>query len=314
MSIQVKQLNKFYGEQKAVNNISFTINSGEVVGFLGPNGAGKSTTMKIITGYLHPDSGQAIVSGTDVTTDPINAKKKIGYLPESNPLYYDMYVREYLEFVADIHKVSNRQQRISEVIELVGLTPEQRKKAAQLSKGYKQRLGLAAALIHDPEVLILDEPTTGLDPNQIIEIREVIRRLGESKTILFSSHILQEVEAICDRVIIINKGNLIVDEKLSVLQSGADKQSFVLVEFKESADPAQLSALNYVTGIEQTGNTSYQLATSNPEALKRQLLEHSLSHNLNIVSLQTGERSLEEIFRQLTGKNQQADNNQKQQS
>ena len=314
MSIQVKQLNKFYGEQQAVNNISFTINSGEVVGFLGPNGAGKSTTMKIITGYLQPDSGQAIVSGTYVTADPITAKKKIGYLPESNPLYYDMYVREYLEFVADVHKVSNPQQRISEVIELVGLTPEQRKKASQLSKGYKQRLGLAAALIHDPEVLILDEPTTGLDPNQIIEIREVIRRLGESKTILFSSHILQEVEAICDRVIIINKGNLIVDEKLSVLQSGADKQSFVLVEFKESADAAQLSALNYVTGIEQTGTSSYQLATSNPESLKRQLLEHSLSHNLNIVSLQTGERSLEEIFRQLTGKNQQADNNQKQQS
>lgn len=314
MSIQVKQLNKFYGEQQAVNNISFTINSGEVVGFLGPNGAGKSTTMKIITGYLQPDSGQAIVSGTDVTADPITAKKKIGYLPESNPLYYDMYVREYLEFVADVHKVSNPQQRISEVIELVGLTPEQRKKASQLSKGYKQRLGLAAALIHDPEVLILDEPTTGLDPNQIIEIREVIRRLGESKTILFSSHILQEVEAICDRVIIINKGNLIVDEKLSVLQSGADKQSFVLVEFKESADAAQLSALSYVTGIEQTGTSSYQLATSNPESLKRQLLEHSLSHNLNIVSLQTGERSLEEIFRQLTGKNQQADNNQKQQS
>lgn len=314
MSIQVKQLNKFYGEQQAVNNISFTINSGEVVGFLGPNGAGKSTTMKIITGYLQPDSGQAIVSGTDVTADPITAKKKIGYLPESNPLYYDMYVREYLEFVADVHNVSNRQQRINEVIELVGLTPEQRKKASQLSKGYKQRLGLAAALIHDPEVLILDEPTTGLDPNQIIEIREVIRRLGESKTILFSSHILQEVEAICDRVIIINKGNLIVDEKLSVLQSGADKQSFVLVEFKESADTAQLSALSNVTGIEQTGNNSYQLATSNPEVLKRQLLEHSLSHNLNIVSLQTGERSLEEIFRQLTGKNQQADNNQKQQS
>jgi ABC-2 type transport system ATP-binding protein len=303
MSIQVKQLNKFYGEQRAVNNISFTINSGEVVGFLGPNGAGKSTTMKIITGYLQPDSGQAIVSGTDVTADPLTAKKKIGYLPESNPLYYEMYVREYLEFVADVHKVSNPQQRISEVIELVGLTPEQRKKASQLSKGYKQRLGLAAALIHDPEVLILDEPTTGLDPNQIIEIREVIRRLGASKTILFSSHILQEVEAICDRVIIINKGNLIVDEKLSVLQSGADKQSFVLVEFKESADAAQLSALSHVTGIEQTGNNSYQLATINPEALKRQLLEHSLSHNLNIVSLQTGERSLEEIFRQLTGKN-----------
>ena len=303
MSIQVKQLNKFYGEQQAVNNISFTINSGEVVGFLGPNGAGKSTTMKIITGYLQPDSGNAIVSGTDVTADPITAKKKIGYLPESNPLYYDMYVREYLEFVADVHKVPDPQKRISEVIELVGLTPEQRKKAAQLSKGYKQRLGLAAALIHDPEVLILDEPTTGLDPNQIIEIREVIRRLGETKTILFSSHILQEVEAICDRVIIINKGNLIVDEKLSVLQSGTDKQSFVLVEFKESADAAQLSALSNVTGIEQTGNNSYQLATSNPEALKRQLLEHSLSHNLNIVSLQTGERSLEEIFRQLTGKN-----------
>jgi ABC-2 type transport system ATP-binding protein len=299
MSIQVNQLTKQYGEQKAIDNISFSINTGEVVGFLGPNGAGKSTTMKIITGYLMPDSGTAIVAGIDVAKDQIGAKKKIGYLPESNPLYYDMYVREYLEFVAGIHKVEK--SRIEEVMKMVGLMPERSKKAGQLSKGYKQRLGLAAALIHDPEVLVLDEPTTGLDPNQIIEIRDVIRELGKTKTILFSSHILQEVEAICDRVIIINKGQLIIDENLSQLQLSADKQLFVLVEYKENVDLSQVSAIPGVITAEQLSGNSFQIRTENPESVKRSLLEHSLSHNLNIVSLQTGERKLEEVFRELTG-------------
>ena len=217
MSIEVNNLLKIYGEQKAVNNISFKVNKGEIVGFLGPNGAGKSTTMKILTGYLQPDGGIAKVSGIEVTDQPLNVKKKIGYLPESNALYYDMYVREYLSFLSEVHGLNDKKTRISEVIALTGLEAERKKKIGQLSKGYKQRVGLAGALIHDPEVLILDEPTSGLDPNQIIEIREVIRQQGKNKTVLFSSHILQEVEAICDRVIIINKGELVADDKLDNL-------------------------------------------------------------------------------------------------
>ncbi|MBA4198618.1 MAG: multidrug ABC transporter ATP-binding protein [Chitinophaga sp.] len=218
MSIEVQQLLKQYGTQKAVNNISFSIHKGEIVGFLGPNGAGKSTTMKILTGYLAQNAGTATVCGINVKTNSIEAKKKIGYLPESNALYYDMYVKEYLSFVGGIHQIRNQKSEISNVIELVGLQVEQNKKIGQLSKGYKQRVGLAAALIHKPEVLILDEPTSGLDPNQIIEIRNVIKEQGKDKTVLFSSHILQEVEAICDRVIIINKGAIVADDSLQQLK------------------------------------------------------------------------------------------------
>jgi ABC-2 type transport system ATP-binding protein len=223
MSIQVSNVTRLYGTQKAVDNISFTVGKGEIVGFLGPNGAGKSTTMKMVTGYLEPTEGDLIVSGINVKTHPLEAKKKIGYLPEANPLYYDMYVREYLEFVADIHKA--KRSGIEEIIKAVGLTPESRKKTGQLSKGYKQRVGLAAAIIHDPEVLILDEPTTGLDPNQILEIRELIRQLGRNKTVLFSTHILQEVEALCDRIIIINKGTLVADDSLGNLKSRQGNES-----------------------------------------------------------------------------------------
>src|ERR1044072_7423794 len=217
MSIEVSNLTKIYGEQKAIDSLRISINKGEIVGFLGPTGAGKSTTMKIITGYLQPDEGEAIVNGIPVKKQPLQAKASIGYLPEANPLYYDQYVREYLDFVADVHSVpvKLKKDRIEAVIQTVGLSLESKKKVGQLSKGYKQRVGLAAALIHDPEVLILDEPTTGLDPNQIIEIREVIKSLGQNKTVLFSSHILQEVEALCDRVIIINKGQVVADDSLS---------------------------------------------------------------------------------------------------
>lgn len=217
MSIQVKDLVKKYGEQKAVNEISFKVDKAEIVGFLGPNGAGKSTTMKILTGYLQQTSGEAFVCGINITEEPLEIKKKIGYLPELNALYYDMYVREYLEFIASLHHIKDKKAAIDNVISLTGISAESRKKIAQLSKGYKQRVGLAAALIHDPEVLILDEPTSGLDPNQIIEIREVIRTQGQEKTVLFSSHILQEVEAICERVIIINNGELVADDKLNTL-------------------------------------------------------------------------------------------------
>jgi len=302
MSIEVQSLVKQYGEQKAVNNISFKVNKGEIVGFLGPNGAGKSTTMKILTGYLAQDGGSAKVCGIDVSSEPLETKKKIGYLPEANPLYYDMYVREYLDFVADVHAVKNKKEKIEEVIKTVGLTPERQKKIGQLSKGYKQRVGLAAALIHDPEVLILDEPTTGLDPNQIIEIREVIRSLGQQKTILFSSHILQEVEAICDRVIIINKGQLVADDTLSRLQQMNKESHVVLVQFKEQADPAWFAALADISKIENSEPYTWKLETQNPDLVRKQLFELALQHNLNIVSLQSEEHSLEDVFRALTGK------------
>jgi ABC-2 type transport system ATP-binding protein len=225
MSIEVSQLTRMYGVQKAVDNISFDLKKSEIVGFLGPNGAGKSTTMKIITGYLKPDSGTAIVSGINVEQNPLEAKRRIGYLPEANPLYYDMYVHEYLDFVADVHNVPNRSHKINNIIDTVGLTPEKKKRTGQLSKGYKQRVGLAAALLHDPEVLVLDEPTTGLDPNQIIEIRELIRTLGKNKTVLFSTHILQEVEALCDRVIIISKGKLVANSTLHELKQSAGNRT-----------------------------------------------------------------------------------------
>ncbi|HEU4634001.1 MAG TPA: ATP-binding cassette domain-containing protein, partial [Flavisolibacter sp.] len=233
MSIEVKSLLKQFGEQTAVNQISFTVHKGEIVGFLGPNGAGKSTTMKMITGYLEPDGGEIRVNDTDVRKDPLATKKKIGYLPESNALYYDMYIREYLDFIADVHEIKNKKQRIEEVIQLTGLTSESKKRVGQLSKGYKQRVGLAAALLHDPEVLILDEPTSGLDPNQIVEIRNVIKEQGKNKLVLFSSHILQEVEAICDRVIIINKGRLVADDTLQNLQQRSSV-NIVRVSFKEA--------------------------------------------------------------------------------
>ena len=301
MSIEVKNLLKVYGEQKAVNDISFSVGKGEIVGFLGPNGAGKSTTMKIITGYVQPGGGTAVVSGINVAENPLAAKKKIGYLPESNALYYDMYIREYLGFIAEVHQLGSRKikQRIEEVIQLTGLTIESKKKIGQLSKGYKQRAGLAAALIHDPEVLILDEPTSGLDPNQVIEIREVIRRQGQHKTVLFSSHILREVEAICDRVIIINKGTLVADDKLSNLQQQSSS-NIITAQFKEDVPEILLRNLPAATAVIKTGPNNWQLTTQEPEALRKQILELSLQHNLNIVSLHSEGRSLEEVFRGLT--------------
>ena len=300
MSIEVNNLLKQYGEQKAVNHISFKAGKGEIVGFLGPNGAGKSTTMKMITGYLQPDSGHVRISGLDVKTYPIDIKKKIGYLPEANPLYPDMYVREYLGFIAGVHRLSNPQKAIEQVIELTGLTIESKKKIGQLSKGYKQRVGLAAALIHDPEVLILDEPTSGLDPNQIIEIRNVIKTQGQNKTVLFSSHILQEVEAICDRVIIIHKGNIVADDTLANLQQSNKEQHIVTVQFKEAVDIKLIEQIKEIDSIEQVQTTNYKLQTGYPELVRKQILQISIEHNLNIVSLQTEGHKLEEIFRSLT--------------
>ena len=300
MSISVNNLTKNYGTQKAVDNISFTVNKGEIVGFLGPNGAGKSTTMKIITGYLSSTAGSATVCGITVDENSDETKKKIGYLPEANPLYYDMYVREYLDFISNVHQVKNKKEKIEKVIKTVGLTIEANKKIGQLSKGYKQRVGLAAALIHDPEVLILDEPTSGLDPNQIVEIREVIKKLGQDKTVLFSSHIMQEVEAICDRVIIINKGKIVADDKLSNLQKGSSDKHIVAVEFGAGATLEMLNILKDVENIEQLSTFNFQLSTKNPENVRKQLLQLSINNNLNIVSLQSQSNSLEEVFRSLT--------------
>jgi ABC-2 type transport system ATP-binding protein len=301
MSISVTNLSKNYGTQKAVNNISFTVNKGEIVGFLGPNGAGKSTTMKMITGYLQADGGSAKVCDILVDTANQQTKSKIGYLPEANPLYFDMYVREYLSFTGGIHNVQNLKTKIEEVIDTVGLKHEANKKIGQLSKGYKQRVGLAAALLHNPEVLILDEPTSGLDPNQIIEIREVIKQLGQNKTVLFSSHIMQEVEAICDRVIIINKGTIVADDTLSNLQKGKAATQSIQVSFKEEIDLKWLQQMQSVTDVKNIQHSTFDIQCSNVDAVKKQLLQLAIDKNLNIQSLTSeSSSSLEEVFRSLT--------------
>ena len=302
MSIEVNHLLKQYDGQKAVDDISFAVEKGQIIGFLGPNGAGKSTTMKIITGYLSQDAGTVKVCGIDVKENPVEIKKKIGYLPESNPLYPDMYVKEYLQFIGGVHQISNLKSQISNVIELTGLQIEQKKRIAQLSKGYKQRVGLAAALIHDPEVLILDEPTSGLDPNQIIEIRNVIKNQGKTKTVLFSSHILQEVQAVCDRVIIINKGKIVADDTVTHLQMANQRSQTVTVQFDAAIQLVWLETLDHVQKISEIQPFRFSIQNSNPELVRKQLLELSLQHNLNIVSLQTETQSLEEVFRELTFK------------
>jgi ABC-2 type transport system ATP-binding protein len=299
MSIEVKDLTRLYGEQKAIDRISFTVNRGEILGFLGPNGAGKSTTMKILTGCLKPSSGQAFLNGIDVQAHPVQTKKLTGYLPESNPLYGDMYIREYLSFIAGIHRLPSKKEKINNSIDQVGLRPEAGKKISQLSKGYKQRVGLAAALIHAPEVLILDEPTTGLDPNQIVEIRDVIRNYGKNKTVLFSSHILGEVEAICDRVIIINQGKIIADNHLTELRK-EQKGKFIKIILKEAVTQEMFQGMDQLRGIHKGSDFEWELEAADPELLKKQLLSLSLQNNWNIVSLQSENRSLEDIFRGLT--------------
>lgn len=301
MSVTILNLTKVYGTQKAIDSISFTAADNEIVGFLGPNGAGKSTTMKIITGYLTADSGSVDVNGTDVHSKPLEVKKQIGYLAEGNPLYYDMYVREYLAFIGSLHSKTNLKKRIEEVIDVTGLRMESNKKTGQLSKGYKQRVGLAAALIHDPEVLILDEPTSGLDPNQIIEIRQVIKDLGKNKTVLFSSHILQEVESICDRVIIINKGSIVADDTMSNLRLSHKSYHTVIVHFADKTDINTLGTIPGVENVKEEKDFLFKLQTSNPENVKKRLLILSVENNLNILSLQSESKSLEDVFRNLTG-------------
>ena len=299
MSIRLHALTKRFGPQTAVNGISFDVQPGEIVGFLGPNGAGKSTTLKMITGYLLPDEGSVKVCGEDVSTDPLAIRKKIGYLPELNPLYYDLYVREYLQFIGETHQLNPLKKRIEEVIEFVGLTKEAHKRIGALSKGYKQRVGLAAAIIHDPEVLILDEPTTGLDPNQILEIREVIRQQGQNKTVLFSSHILSEVEAICQRVIIIHQGNLVANDTLDKIRS-SDRKPVLTVQFREPVTADKWNTLTGIVRATQTGTNEWQFETTDADSTQKQILQLALREGLNIVSLHIENRRLESIFRSLT--------------
>lgn len=301
MSIVVTNLTKIYGTQLAVDHISFTLKKGEVVGFLGPNGAGKSTTMKMITGYLPPTDGTASVCGFDIQRDPMEVRKKTGYLPEANPLYYDMYVREYLEFTAGIHRLGRQTKgKIAEMIRLTGLSREAHKKIGALSKGYKQRVGLAQAMLHDPEVLILDEPTSGLDPNQIVEIRELITRIGKEKTVLLSTHIMQEVQAMCNRVIIISNGVIAADDAIERLQHTTRETAALLVEFDIAVDPALFKQLNHCTHAAVKGQHLWRIDTDNPEALRKEIMKWAVAHNLSIVSLQTETKSLEAVFRSLT--------------
>lgn len=296
MSIQVENISKIYGEQKALNKVSFTIEKGEIVGFLGPNGAGKSTMMKILTTFLPASEGIAVVNGFEVNKEDIAVKKSVGYLPEHNPLYLDMYVREYLLFNAGIYNIPKTE--IEDVIEKTGLKPEANKKIGQLSKGYRQRVGLANALLHNPEVLILDEPTTGLDPNQLIEIRQLIKNLGKEKTVLLSTHIMQEVEAICDRVIIINKGEIVLDKKLSDLKK--NKQQIIEVEFDYRVEEVALQRLTKIDKIENSIGFVYQLYFDTQEDMRGKVFDFAHDNGLKILQLHQKNTTLEKLFSELT--------------
>jgi gliding motility-associated transport system ATP-binding protein len=299
MSIEVRNVLKLYEKQKALNSVSFTIETGEIVGFLGPNGAGKSTMMKILTTYLSQNEGSVIVNGFNSLSNPLDIKKSIGYLPEHNPLYLDLYVQEYLSFHAGIHKVSKK--RIGKVIELVGLTPEKGKKISQLSKGFRQRVGLAAALLHDPEVLILDEPTTGLDPNQLADIRDLIKSIGKTKTVLLSTHIMQEVEAMCDRVIIINKGEIVADKKLKELL--IDQEQMVEVEFDLRVEEQLLKQIPHIKNTKNLFDNTWQLTFDTQKDMRSEIFDFAKANGLKTLQIQQKVISLESLFQNLTNKN-----------
>lgn len=301
MSIELHNLTKIYGQQKAIDNVSFSIAAGEIVGFLGPNGAGKSTTMKILSGYIPQTSGTASVLGMNVAEDGLKIKKRVGYLPELNPLYTDMYVKEYLQFNADIYKIKDSKAAINRVIETTGLTLERKKKIGQLSKGYKQRVGLAQALLHDPEVLILDEPTSGLDPNQMQDIRKLILSLGKEKTILLSSHIMQEVEAMCSRVIIINKGKIVADDKVENVKAklaGGGKS--MVVKFRDSIDTNKLKSLAGIKQVETQADQSLKVSAAGDVDLAEQLFQFAIDSKTIITEQREELESLESVFQQLT--------------
>lgn len=301
MSVKVENITKNYGMQLALDNVTFTIDAGEIVGLVGPNGAGKSTMMKIITCYLPQTSGNVTVCGFNVVEDAIKVRKKVGYLPEHNPLYLDMYVLEYLEFIAGIHKIGkDGKKRIEEMVEITGLQAERKKKIGALSKGYRQRVGLAQALIHNPEVLILDEPTSGLDPNQIVEIRNVIKKVGKEKTILFSTHIMQEVEAICDRVIIIDHGRIIADQATADLQKINTEYLTVLVEFDKSITNTLLRSIPGVIDVLEAGNNNYCIRALKGNDIRPEIFKFAVKKEITVLSMKIEEKSLEETFQQLT--------------
>jgi ABC-2 type transport system ATP-binding protein len=301
MSIDVQGVTKLYGEQRALYNVSFTIRTGEIVGLLGPNGAGKSTMMKIITGIIPATNGKVSVNGVEVGPDNIEIRKSIGYLPENNPLYPDMYVREYLGFVASIYKIHDKNGAIDRIIKETGLAPEQHKKIGSLSKGYRQRVGLAQALIHDPGVLILDEATTGLDPNQIVEIRKLIMQAGKEKTIILSTHIMQEVEAICSRVIIIDKGRIVADdEKENIYSSARSKVQSVKVEFDQSVNRETLEKIRNVSAVQNIGGNLWIINSESDEDIRPSVFSYAVERNLTVLSLIKEESNLEDVFRRLT--------------
>lgn len=299
MSIEVKHLTKYYGQQAAVNDISFSVGKGEIVGFLGPNGAGKSTTMKIITGFIPATEGQVYVCGMNVEEQSLEARKRIGYLPENNPLYLDMYVKEYLEFVGKIYKIDRVRDRVKEMINLVGLDVEQNKKIGMLSKGYRQRVGLAQAIIHNPDVLILDEPTSGLDPNQLVDIRRLIKTIGKEKTVMLSTHIMQEVEAICDRVIIIKKGQIVADNLASELQYEIGQQ-VVYAEFDGSVSRSVLQKIPGISKVQRITDSSYLIESMAEDDLRKAIAVFAQQNGLLVITLRTEEKSLEEVFKELT--------------
>ena len=301
MSLQVQHLTRIFGQQKAVNDISFSVNSGEIVGFLGPNGAGKSTTMKIATTYLSPSSGQVIVGGFDVVSEPLKARRITGYLPEHNPLYLDMFVHEYLAFVSGIFGIhgADQKRRVGEMIELCGLTVEQNKRIESLSKGYRQRVGLAQALIHDPSVLILDEPTTGLDPNQIVEIRKLIKQISTQKTVIFSTHIMQEVQAICDRVIVINKGEIVADDQVKNLLS-KKSSSVIIAEFEGEISIESLKEISGVALVQEIAEKKFRITASGNVDLRAEIFRFAAEKHLSLIGLKQEENSLENIFKELT--------------
>lgn len=301
MSISVQNIVKKYGQQKALDTVSFEIKSGEIVGLLGPNGAGKSTMMKILTCFIPPTSGLASVCGFDVQDQSIEVRRKVGYLPENNPLYTDMYVKEYLEFVAGIYKVSNKKSRIAEMIEITGLEAEQKKKIGALSKGYRQRVGLAQAMIHDPEVLILDEPTSGLDPNQLVEIRNLIQKIGKSKTVMLSTHIMQEVEAICDRAIIINKGIIVADDKTAELSKLVANINVIVVEFDKTPDVKKLQSMNGVLKVNLIKSNIYEIESALETDIRPEIFRFAVDNGLTVLSQQKKEQqSIQEVFQLLT--------------
>ncbi len=302
MSIKVENLTKLYGEQKAIDGISFDIPSGQIVGFLGPNGAGKSTTMKILTGYLNATSGMASVNGLEVEANGIAVRKQIGYLPENNPQYLDMYVIEYLNFVASVYHLKNISKRVATMIEMTGLAPERKKKIGQLSKGYRQRIGLAQAMIHDPNVLILDEPTSGLDPNQLVDIRKLIVEIGKEKTVILSTHIMQEVQAMCDRAIIINQGKIVADDTIGILTSKDKKRLVIEIEFVESVSKEKLLSVEGVMEATQTKGNNWKLVTNKNEDMRIRLFDFAKNNNFTLIKIQQQEQSMEDVFKQLTSK------------